>query len=95
MRHLKALFWRIAHARYNGRSPSRFFEVTWYCYAGIFAFGWAFALVTNWSANQHHLLRAALMVAIPLLIGLAMRRIRVEREKGNDALYRKRVQYNG
>ena len=95
MRWLNALFWRVAHSRYNGQSPSKFFERIWYCYAGMFAFAWIFALITNWNANRDNLLNAAILVAVPLCAGLAMRRIRQERAKGSDALYRKRISYNG
>jgi hypothetical protein len=61
----------------------------------MFAFTWSFALVTNWDANRDKLLNATVIVGVPLSIGLAMRRIRQERAKGSDALYRKRISYNG
>jgi hypothetical protein len=95
VRSFKAFFWRVAHSRYNGQNPSKFWERSWYCYAGMFAFTWSFALVTNWDANRDKLLNATVIVGVPLSIGLAMRRIRQERAKGSDALYRKRISYNG
>ena len=98
MKALKGLFWRWAHAWFHYRDPSRFWEFLWYCWSAIFGLAWAFALVTNWSANTDELaqpFKAALFVTVPLCIGLALRRIRNEKAKGGDALYRKRVSYNG
>lgn len=95
MKKIKAIFWRFAHSRYNGRDPSKFFERLLYFWAGMFALAWAFALVTNWAANRDNILNAILLVAMPFGLALAMRRIRQEREKGGEALYVKRISYNG
>jgi hypothetical protein len=92
---IKALFWRFAHSRYNGRNPSKFYERLLYIWAGMFALVWGFAFITDWSANRDSILTAFLVVVIPLGVALAMRRIRHERAKGNEALYLKRMSYNG
>ena len=95
MTKLKALFWRFAHSRYNARNPSKFYERLLYVMASMFAFSWSFALLTNWSANRDNILNAILLVGVPLCLALAMRRIRHEKSKGNEALYLKRRSYNG
>lgn len=83
---MKAAFWRLAFKLYSRRKPSRGFELFALWGVGAMAALYAYALTDTPSlANGLRLVIALLIVAI----GLAHRRVRLEREKGPNALYAK------
>jgi len=79
-------FWRLAFKIYNNRKPSLRFEAFAIGGGAIFAILYAVGVLLNPTfGNTLRLIVAAAIVAL----GLAHRRIRLERQKGTDALYRK------
>ena len=89
---MRSKFWRWAYKRYNRRKPSRKFETfaIWFC--GFMAVMYLAALVQMpTTGNAIRLLVATSIVGL----GLAHRRIRLERQKGPNALYKKMVALNG
>jgi len=88
---LRSAFWKFAHQRYQLREP----KVAW----EVLAFGWGgFFLVIyliGFAIEPVHTLSKgvgfAIFLAIPLALGILHRRIRIEKAKGADALYRKRI----
>lgn len=83
---MKSLFWRLAYRLYARRQPSTRFEHFTIGGVGVIAFLYAVAVFINPTpANALRLVVAMLIVAI----GLAHRRVRLERVKGRQALYAK------
>jgi hypothetical protein len=84
--------WRWAYKRYNRRKPSRKVEafLLWFC--GFMAVMYLAALVQmQTTGNAIRLLVATLLVGA----GFAYRRIRLERQKGPNALHQKVMELNG
>ncbi|MDJ0641248.1 MAG: hypothetical protein QNJ15_00390 [Erythrobacter sp.] len=86
-----AAFWRFAHERYQIRKPSVAFEYA--CF--VWACFWTFVLVAGAVADPGHivgyLVFAIPSVGISVALAIAHRKIRLEKRKGDDALYRKRL----
>lgn len=83
---MKSLFWRLAYRRYAHRKPSTRFEYFTIGGVGMIALLGAAAIFINPTpANSLRLVVEMLIVAI----GLAHRRVRLERSKGPQALYAK------
>lgn len=83
---MDTLFWRLAYRRYASRSPSVRFEVFTLGFGAFFAAMYALAVFLNPTLPN------ALRLAVALIVvgaGLAHRRVRLERKKAPDALYRK------
>lgn len=83
---MDTLFWRLAHRRYASRSPSVRFEIFTLGFGAFFAAIYALAVFINPTPPN------ALRLAVALIVvgaGLAHRRVRLERNKGPDALYQK------
>jgi hypothetical protein len=83
---MKALFWQLAYKLYAVRSPSTGFE--------LFAVGFGAFLVAAYilsaflNPTMPNALRLVVAIAL-VIVGLAHRRIRLERKKGSNALYEK------
>lgn len=86
---LRHHFWRFAHKRYQIRKPRRSWEHVAFMWSGLFGFTYVVALVTEFERNWRSIPVWILVVGFPLLLGTLHRRIRLERMKGPDALYRK------
>lgn len=83
---MKSLFWRLAYRLYARRMPSTLFELFAIGGVGTMALLYAVAVFINPTpANAVRLVIAILIFAI----GLAHRRVRLERLKGPHALYAK------
>jgi hypothetical protein len=83
---MTSLFWRLAYRLYARRKPSIFFELFAIGGVGIIALLYAVAVFIN--PTPANVVR--LLVATPVVvIGLAHRRVRLERLKGPQALYTK------
>lgn len=83
---MKSLFWRFAYRLYARRKPSTRFELFAIGGVGIMALLYGVAVFINSTpANVVRLVVSILIVAI----GLAHRRVRLERLKGSQALYAK------
>lgn len=83
---MDTLFWRLAYRCYASRVPSRKFEVFALGFGALFAAMYALAVFLNPTvSNALRLVVAIIVVAV----GLAHRRVRLERQKSPDALYRK------
>ncbi|XUU59441.1 hypothetical protein ACRAQ6_07560 [Erythrobacter sp. HA6-11] len=89
---LKAAFWRFAHNRYHQRKPTGLVEGLGFFCAAFWGLIYLAALFVDFWRTLPFLPGALLFVAIPLAFALARRTIRLERAKGPDALYRKRVE---
>lgn len=83
---MEAAFWRLAFRVYAQRKPSKGFELFAVWGVGAMAFLYAVAVMLNPTFANGLRLVIALMIVI---IGLAHRRVRLERNKGPDALYAK------
>jgi ACR3 family arsenite efflux pump ArsB len=90
---VRGAFWRFAHWRYHPRRPSRVVEITLFTWGCFFAAAFLVSFVTDWAKVTNYV-GAVFFVGVPLSIGFLHRRIRLERSKGNDALYRKRLATN-
>ena len=89
---MRGKFWRWAYKRYNRRKPSRRVEAfaIWFC--GFMAVMYLAALVQMpTTGNAIRLFVATLLVGL----GFASRRIRLEHQKGPNALYQKMRELNG
>jgi hypothetical protein len=92
---LKRSFWRFAHRRYQIAKPGVLAEVAAFVWFGFFASVYAGAILAGWRAGFLQALVGLVLTVTPFAIGMAHRRIRIERAKGPDALYRKRSEYGG
>jgi hypothetical protein len=83
---MNELFWRLAFRLYNRRKPSVTFEVITVGIGCLFALLYLISVCLSplWT-NGLRLLVAAVIVGV----GIAHRSVRLEREKGPDALHRK------
>jgi len=84
-------FWRFAYKRYRGRRPSRLFELLLFSWATLFLAAYGGALIADFRYGLGFVIPGLFVVGLPLTFGLMHRRIRLERAKGPDALYRKRL----
>lgn len=82
-------FWRYAHRRYQIRKPSLLRERLAFGLAGFFGFIYAVAFWHDFEGNLEVIPGVLALVVLPLFLAIAHRRIRLERAKGGDALYRK------
>lgn len=83
---MKNLFWRLAFKLYSARQPSIKFEVFTIGFGSFMVAMYAVAVCLNPTfPNSMRLFVAAIFV----ILGLAHRRVRLERQKGPNALYRK------
>lgn len=86
---IRAAFWLAAHRRYQIRKPSIGAEcaaLTWFAF---FAFVYGAALLKGWRTDFTGAVIGFALVGVPLIYVLAHRSIRIVRNKGADALYRK------
>ncbi len=90
---LTGAFWRFAHQRYHARKPSIMLEIWLLLIGGFFLLSFMVSFVGDWVKVTDHV-EAVMIFAFPLVIALMHRRIRIERAKGPDALYRKRSASN-
>lgn len=88
---LKGAFWRFAHQRYQMRKPRWQWELIAFFWAGFFGLAYVIGLVADFRGTVAILPGAILFVVTPALLGWLHRVIRLERNKGSDALYRKRL----
>ncbi len=88
---LRAAFWRFAHKRYQMRKPMFLLELLGFLWSGFWGLLYAAALVIDPTQLVRSIPFLFVWIGIPLGITIAYRRIRREREKGDDALYRKRL----
>lgn len=89
---MQTLFWRWAFKRYGSRVPSRRLELyAIWCGAILTSLFAAAVIVKPVLSNEMRLLVATTI----LLIGLGHRRIRLEQQKGPEALYLKTLKRNG
>jgi hypothetical protein len=83
---MNELFWRLAFRLYNQRKPSLMFEAVAIGFGSLFAFMYLLAVYLNpVISNGLRLLVAVCIMAF----GIAHRRVRLEREKGPNALHQK------
>jgi hypothetical protein len=92
---LRRLFWRYAHRRYQTRKPSVAWETIGFGAAIFFGFVYAVAFWQDFRSNLEVIPGVILFVVMPLALAIAHRRVRLERAKGRDALYRKLLATNG
>lgn len=88
-------FWRFAHRRYQMRQPSVVWEVLGFGTAAFFSCIYAIAFLKDFEGQIRTAPGLILFVILPLTFAVAHRRIRLERKKGSDALYRKMLATNG
>ena len=88
-------FWRYAHRRYQLRKPSVLWERLAFGVAMFFGFIYAVAFWNDFEGNLEVIPGVIGFVVLPLALAIAHRRIRLERAKGGDTLYRKLLEYNG
>lgn len=86
---LRRTFWRYAYRRYQIRKPSVLRERLAFGVAIFFALIYAIAFWNDFERNLEVLPGVIGFVVLPLALAVAHRRIRLERAKGRDALYRK------
>jgi hypothetical protein len=79
-------FWRLAFRLYNRRKPSAIFEVLALGFGAFFVLMFSLAVYLN--PVFENVLRLFVAVCI-VSAGMAHRRVRLERDKAPDALYRK------
>ena len=80
------VFWRLAYKRYARRVPSTRFELFAIGFVGFIALIYAYAVSVNpVLGNVTRLIIALLIIGI----GVAHRRVRLERAKGPETLYAK------
>ena len=87
-------FWRFAHRRYQIRKPSVVRERLAFGIAAFFGFIYAIAFWHDFEGNLEVIPGVVGFVALPLFLAISHRRIRLERAKGADALYRKMLATN-
>ncbi len=88
---LSAAFWRFAHKRYQTRTPSLAFEFICLVWATFWAIVLAAAALAESGHTVGYLLFAIPWVGVPFALAIAHRTIRLEKGKGDEALYRKRL----
>ena len=89
---MSELFWRLAFRLYNRRKPSLMFEVIAIGFGSFMALMYLLAVYLNpVMSNGARLLVAAAIVGV----GIAHRSVRLEREKGPNALHRKMLSVKG
>ena len=91
---VRAAFWRFAHWRYNSRKPQLVTELACFTWSGF----WSLVYVTGFIADTRQILGylpfGSVVIGLPLAVGLLHRRIRLERLKGDNALYLKWLDAN-
>ncbi len=88
---LSAAFWRFAHERYQTRKPSLAFEFLCFGWASFWALALTAGAVTGIGPFAGYLVFAIPWVGVPMALAIAHRTIRLEKRKGDDALFRKRL----
>ncbi len=91
---MKAAFWRFAHKHYHSKSLSSLTDFAALTWALFFVLVYGTALLAGWSPNVSEAMIGVSLIGLPLMFGIAHRRIRLEASKGPTALYRKRVETN-
>jgi len=87
---VKAAFWRFAHRRYQIRKPSILAEAALFVWGGLWNVVFVASFVSDWVRVTNYI-GTVIFAGLPLAMGFMHRRIRIERAKGTDALYRKRI----
>ncbi len=89
---MKALFWHLAYKLYAVRTPSIGFELFAVWFGTFLVAAYILAVFLNPTApNGVRLIAAAALV----LVGLAHRRVRLEKNKGSNALHDKMLAAKG
>lgn len=88
---MNSLFWRLAFKLYAARKPSIRFEVFSIGFGAFMTAMYVVALLLNPTFLNSVRLFVAVIIVI---VGLAHRRVRRERQKGSNALYRKTLTTN-
>ena len=88
---LREHFWRFAYKRYRGRTPSRLFESALFTWAAFFFAVYGGGLIADFEYGRAFIIPGIIAVGLPLMLALIHRRVRLERAKGPDALYRKQL----
>ena len=84
-------FWNFARKRYQINRPSLIFELALFLWSIFFITVYGSALLKGWIPNAIEFLVGCFFVIVPSSL-LAMHvRIRIEYNKGSDAIYRKWV----
>ncbi len=86
------LFWRLAFKRYNHRKPSRTFELVTLWFGSLMGLMYLISVYLNPVLSNGLRLLAAVLIVV---VGMAHRRVRLEREKGPNALYQKMLSVRG
>lgn len=89
---MKAVFWRFAHMRYQGREPTLLTDIAAFTWFTFFALVYGCAVLAGWKPGIVEAIVGTVLVGLPLVGGVLHRRIRLEAAKGPDALYRKRTE---
>lgn len=88
---LRRTFWQYAHRRYQTRTPSFLSELAVGVWGLFFAFVYAGAFAKGWVPTFVEAVVALLLTGLPAGFCILHWRVRVEKAKGADALYRKLV----
>lgn len=91
----RRVFWRYAYRRYQIRKPSFVREQLAFGVAMFFGIVYAIAFWQDFEANLQVIPGVIVFVVLPIVLAIAHRRIRIERAKSGDALYRKMLAHNG
>ncbi|MCW6534286.1 hypothetical protein [Sphingomonas lycopersici] len=90
---MRAAFWRVAHMRYHMKAPSRLTDLAAFTWAAFFILVYGAAILAGWRPNNAiEALVGLTLTATPLIVGILLRRVRIEASKGPNALYLKRVE---
>lgn len=88
---MKATFWRWAHQRYHAKRMTILVEAAVFNWGLFWLLAYVGALYDGWQPDIPQMLFGMALPGPLLLVGYAHRRIRLEANKGPDALYRKRL----
>ncbi len=84
-------FWKYAHRRYQNRTLSILSELAMGTWALFFVLVYAAAFIAGWYPTLAEAAVALCLIGLPLGYCIFHWRIRKEKAKGADALYRKLI----
>jgi len=88
---LQRTFWRYAHRHYQTRALSILSELAMGVWGFLFVLVYAGAIVAGWEPTLAEAAVALFLIGLPIGFCILHWRIRKEKMKGADALYRKLV----
>jgi ACR3 family arsenite efflux pump ArsB len=92
---MNAMFWQFAYRRYQTRKPMPLTDFAAFVWFAFFALVYGSALSAGWlPTNIVEVVVGFLLIVVPLVVGILLRRIRIEAAKSPDALYRKWIEAN-